>query len=138
MREEWEFDVLAIIQGGLRSEVDLPEALAIALRETAMVPRPHHERLHLRGTVLLHKVVLAEKALRVLVIIPAANQHNRGLDVAQIFPDGAGLPDLVVGGVIDIEIPEWLLMLEILLIRIGQGTHLQVEIVAILRAVLKW
>jgi hypothetical protein len=52
----------------------------------------------------------------------------------QVLPDRARLPEIVVGGVVDIHVPQGCLVLEILLVGVGERAHAQIEIVAIRRA----
>ena len=129
--------MFAVVDAGLGAEGDVAEAVAIAAREAAVIPRTHDEHVDGGRAVLLHEVVLAEQALRIFGVVPAAHEHDGGLDVLQVFPDGAGLPDFVVGGVVDVQVPERLLVLEVLFVGVGERAHLQVEIVAVGRAELE-
>ena len=123
IKEERQLDVFAVVDAGLRAEVDVAEPVAIAAREAAVIPRTHHQHVDGGRAVLLHEVVLAQQALRIFGVVPAAHQHHGGLDVLQVFPDGARLPDFVVSGVVDVQVPERLLVLEVLLVGVGERAH---------------
>ena len=98
----------------------MPSAVSVAAREAAVIPRTHHQHVDGGRVVLLHEVVLAQQALRVFRVVPAAHQHHGGFDVLQIFPDGARLPDIVISGVLDVQVPERLLVLEVFLVGVGE------------------
>ena len=58
------------------------------------------------GLVLLDGLVGLERAEQILGVEPAADGHHRGLDVLQVRPEVARLPELVVGGVLHHLVPE--------------------------------
>ena len=84
--------------------------------------------------MLLHEVVHAQRTLRVLLVIPAADGHHRRFHAREVLPDAARLPELVVSGVVDVLQPERLLVLEVFLVGVGQRSEIQVELVAVRRA----
>ena len=119
VQEEWKFDPIAEIRAGLGTEVDITDAVAVPSRKTAMRPRSHHEKVDRRRRILLHELMLTQRSLQVLVVEPAAHEHDRRFDGGQILPDGPRLPNFIVGSVLHVQRPIRMRAFEVLLVGIG-------------------
>ena len=89
------------------------------------------------GAVGLDVAVGLQGAEEVLGVEPAADGHDGRLDVLQVRPQVARLPELVVGAVGHHLVPEGDVALEVLLVGVAERPQAQEEVVAVRRVVLE-
>src|SRR2546427_6245908 len=78
--EERQLDRGAIVLRRLRSELDSAERAAVAARPSAVQPRSDDERRLVRGVLLLHRAVHAERAVEILRVEPGGDDQHRVAD----------------------------------------------------------
>src|SRR5579871_5200362 len=123
-------DVLAVIERRVRSEVDRAEPSAIAV-PSAMIPRSRHEIVATIAIVGLHLLVDLLRSVEILLIPPAGHMHDRDLYSVEIGSERQPLPERIVIGVMEEILPSGQLSVEILLVRIGERSEIQIPIVGV-------
>ena len=120
----------------LRSELDPAERAAVAARPSAVQPRSDDERRLVRGVLLLHRAVHAERAVEILRVEPGGDDEHRVVDVLEILRHVARLPVLVVRAVRQVILVGRHIVCKISQ-RVGGRSHLEEEAVAVGGAVVE-
>ena len=136
-REEPVLDLGPVVQRRGLPELHLARLRAVAACPSAVRPRPHGEMaLRLRALLPQH-AERPQRAVQVLGVVPASDDQHRRRHVLEVAPDRAGLPEVVVRGVFVVHHPVRILVEPVLPAHLHQRAAIQVELVAVLRAVLE-
>ena len=130
----------AVILGGACAEIYVAERLARGARPTAVEPRTHDEDVVNAFVLLLDVLVSFERAVKVFGVEPAADRHHGALNVTELRQDVALLPKLVVVRMPHHLVPKRDVCAELLAVNVvgvGERSHLEKILVAVLRAVLE-
>ena len=126
-------NVVAKVFARVGVEGNIAERFAVAA-PAAVAPRSHHDRVVALGTEPLDAAIRLQCPEQILGIEPAADRHDRRLDVFHVRPQIAGLPELIVRVVLHELFPERHAAFHVFRFRLAQRAHVEKELVAVRRA----
>ena len=94
--EERQLDLLTVILRGLRVEADLAEFVTRTLAPLAVRPRTHDKHVVDAWIHALGVVIDFQRAKQIFGIKPAAHGHHGAVNVLEMRPWIAGLPEVIV------------------------------------------
>ena len=133
--------MFAIVNARLRSEVSHAQPISVRTRPATMEPGTHHQHVVDSGVLLLDVLISIQRAEEIFVVVPTTDSHDRRMNVLQIRKDVSLFPKLIVVRVLHHLVPELDARAELLLINVARvlhPAHVEIKLVAILRAVGEW
>jgi hypothetical protein len=99
-------------------------------RPVAVRPGAHDEHVEDVGVLALDRLIDVQGAVQVFGVEPAADDHHRRREIAEVRQDAPTLPELVVVRVLD-DLPPEEIVVAVVAVRVLQGAEVEVELVAV-------
>src|SRR5665213_555637 len=133
MLEERQFNLFAIEAAGFGAEGNISEVIPVAAAPSAVRPRTDHQRIRCLWIIAAYFFEDMQRAEKVLRVKPSADGHHGTVDVLQVGPQIARLPEFVICAVIHQIAPELDLPFEIKLVGVGEWPKIQIKLVTVRR-----
>ena len=135
--EERNNDAVDVELPRCRAPLDISQRVAIIVAPFPMRPGAHHEPVLVLGIQVVDCGVKVKCAVKVLGIVPPADNKRGGFDILHVRQDVAGFPEAVPRAVIHDIVPERDTVLEVLCVRVGERSEVEEELVSINRSVIE-
>ena len=129
--KEWQLDLLAEVLGGFRIETGIPQAIASTTGPAAMIPRAHDQAVIPSRAEFFGGFVAGQGAVVIFRVEKAPHIQHGGLDILQVGRQIHRLPEFVVGTMLHHFVPEADGSFQVFLVGVGQGPHVEEELVAV-------
>ena len=118
--EERKLDLLPEEFGGVGVKANIPERVSISGSPAPVHPWPHDQDVDTARALRFDSPVHFERAEKVFRVKPAPHRHHRRLNLLQMRPDVARLPEVVPAVVFHHGVPEGHLVFEVLLVGVAE------------------
>ena len=100
-------DFFVVVAAGVFAEINRPQGMAVRARPLPVIPRAGDEIVQMPVVALLHQLEDFLWAVKIFLIPPARNVHDRDSNACEIRSDGLALPEGIVVWMTDVIFPGW-------------------------------